>query len=121
MHKPPAKLNKSPEFKVGLTEELHKRLHVQARNLLFEYRNSITDEDLRLKRGYVPCEIVEKLMRLYGDLIAREIWQKMQKAQPHPLDVLKQLFGSDLDAETESKLRAICDAPATPPKQDSSC
>lgn len=63
---------------VALTEAAHRKLHIQARNLLFEYRNSVNNEDLRLKRGYVPCEIVEKLMRLYGELIAREIYASMR-------------------------------------------
>lgn len=52
----------------GLTDELHKRLHIQARNLLLEYRLSPTKS--------VPVDKVEDLMRLYGNLIAKLIWDK---------------------------------------------
>lgn len=55
---------------VGLTEELHQRLHVQARNLLLEYRLSPTKS--------VPVEKVEDLMRIYGNLIAKLIWEKQK-------------------------------------------
>lgn len=57
---------------VGLTDELHRRLHVQARNLLLEYRLAAGPH-----RGCVPHEVVEKLMKLYGNLIAREIFAAM--------------------------------------------
>lgn len=96
---------------VALTASLHKRLRTQARNLLFEYKYGVTD-GMKI-RGYVPVEIVQNLMELYGNLIAREIWE-MQQPQ-HPVDVLKQLFGDKLDPETEKELRAICDAPASLP------
>lgn len=96
---------------VALTATLHQKLRTQARNLLFEYKFSVTDEELRLKRGYVPVEVVQKLMELYGNLLAREIWDAQQAAQRHPVDVLKELFGDKLDPETEKELRAICDEP----------
>lgn len=75
----------SPNSKlVALADELHRRLHIQARNLLFEYRLSPTDESIRKMRGYVPCEVVEQLMRLYGSLIAREIWADQRAAMAPP-------------------------------------
>lgn len=98
---------------IGITEELHSKLHIQARNLLMEYRLSVNDEDLRLRRGYVPCEVVEKLMRLYGGLIAREIWDKMQEREKEFLNALR-LAGEALeerDTEAEEhaakKVRAL--------------
>lgn len=106
---------------VALTAELHQKLRTQARNLLFEYKYGVDGPGK--KRGFVPVEAVQPLMELYGTLIAKEIWERMRQAQPHPVDVLKQLFGDKLDPETEKALRAICDAPAlpAPEKQDSSC
>jgi hypothetical protein len=61
------------DAKLILTDELHDRLHVQARNLLFEYRLS--------PEKVVPVDIVEKLMRLYGELIAQLIFEDQEKAR----------------------------------------
>lgn len=58
---------------VGLTDELHRRLHVQARNLLFEHRFKPGSA-----RGTVPCDEVERLMRLYGNLIAKLIFDSLK-------------------------------------------
>lgn len=60
---------------VALSEELHRRLHVQARNLLFEYKFSAVNP------GLVPVEAVEKLMRLYGNLIAELIFKDQEKSR----------------------------------------
>lgn len=57
-------------YLADLTDELHQRLHVQARNLLFEYRLSPSKS--------VPVDKVEDLMRLYGNLIAKLIWEKQK-------------------------------------------
>lgn len=56
-----------------LADELHRRLHIQARNLLFEYRLS--------SHKSVPVEQVENLMRLYGNLIAQLIFEDQEKAR----------------------------------------
>lgn len=56
---------------VGFTDELHQRLHTQARNLLLEYRLS--------SNKCVPVDQVEKLIRLYGYLIAEEFYKKAKE------------------------------------------
>lgn len=58
---------------VGLSDELNRRLEVQARNLTLEYRLT--------KAKTVPVEHVEALMRLYGKLIAKLIFEDQQKAR----------------------------------------
>lgn len=57
-----------------INEELHRRLIIQARNLLFEYKFATEN------RGYVPVHVVQKLMILYGNLIAQEIYKDQEKA-----------------------------------------
>jgi hypothetical protein len=54
---------------VAVSDELHRRLKTQARNLVFEYKYGVTDEKNGKLRGHVPVEHVEKLMILYGNLI----------------------------------------------------
>ena len=54
---------------VAVSDELHRRLRTQARNLVFEYKYGVTDEKNGKLRGHVPAEHVEKLMVLYGNLI----------------------------------------------------
>lgn len=56
---------------VEFTANLHRRLRVQARNLLFEYRLGGRD---------VPQNKVEELMRTYGNLIAEIIFKDQEKA-----------------------------------------
>lgn len=58
---------------VGFTRSLHEKIHVQARNLLLEYR--LAHEN----RGWVPVDVVYRLMQLYGELIALEIFNSMKK------------------------------------------
>ena len=55
---------------------MHEKLHIQARNLLLEYRMAHEN------RGWVPAEVVERLMQLYGELMAREIWGSLQIPPP---------------------------------------
>lgn len=55
----------------GFTDDLHRRLRVQARNLLLEYR---------LGSGSVPHEKVQELMELYGNLIAKLIMEDQREA-----------------------------------------
>jgi hypothetical protein len=62
---------------VALTDELHRRLHVQARNLLIDYR--LPTVDGKKARRPVPYEEVERLMRLYGNLIARDIFESLKE------------------------------------------
>ena len=51
------------------TDELHGRLITQARNLLFEYRVAGKD---------VPVDVVQKLMVVYGNLIADLIFRDQE-------------------------------------------
>ncbi len=70
---------------VGLADELHRRLHIQARNLLFEYKFAMHSA------GYVPTEKVENLMRTYGYLITQLIFEDQQKAYRDAEIVAKKL------------------------------
>lgn len=54
---------------VDLSRELHERLLTQARNLLMEYR---------MGSKMVPVDEVERLMRVYGTLIAAEIFSDQE-------------------------------------------
>lgn len=92
---------------VGLSDELHKRLEVQANNLLFEYKYSPNDDTRGLKRGYVPVEAVKKLMLMYGNLIAKEIFKDQKRARnkaKDPVDMLR-LAGIDVPEEDATAIR----------------
>lgn len=63
------------QYLVGISDELNRRLHNQARNLLIEYRLAGG-----VHSGCVPHEIVERLMKLYGQLIVRLIYEDQKRA-----------------------------------------
>lgn len=62
--------------KMEINSDLHRRLIIQARNLLLPYRLAAGEH-----RGFVPCEDVQGLMVLYGNLIAQLIYEDQERAQ----------------------------------------
>lgn len=72
----PAVNHGDKEIRLILADELVRRMTVQARNLLFEYRNG---DAYGAGKGNVPADHAQPLMEMYGRLIAIEIFKSLTK------------------------------------------
>jgi hypothetical protein len=94
------------EIIANMTDELHRRLHVQARNLLFDYRLAPGRD-----RGMVPHEHVQNLMKLYGSLIAKLIITEQAEAISKTLTTQDKLIAM---VEELAEHTSSCDDPDFP-------
>jgi hypothetical protein len=86
--------NLTEEQLVGVTDELHNRLDIQAKNLLFEFKYSKDNP------GLVPVSDAYNLMRLYGYLITKMIFEK-QFGATEAVEKASKLFKNAANAEND--------------------